>query len=127
AEWFKSSGYAVGGSFSFLKKISQDFYFSQPNVARWTEEKQMIDFQNGLSLTQLLPSERSLNYFLSMSGESEPAVGVQSYSLGVTFRTWLGWPWLHFDLTPFGAWSRARNFVFQPAIAAHFELIIGSF
>ncbi|MCB0391531.1 MAG: hypothetical protein KDD58_09575 [Bdellovibrionales bacterium] len=127
AEWFKSSGVAIGGSISYLKKLNHSLFFSQPNVARWTEELKITEFQNGVSFTQLLPSERSLSYYFSASGLNKPAVAVHSYTLGITFRTWMAWRWLIFEVTPFGFWARNKNFTFQPGFVTRLEMTVGHF
>ncbi|MCB9026311.1 MAG: hypothetical protein H6625_08345 [Bdellovibrionaceae bacterium] len=126
-EWFKSSGTAYDAGFNFVRRLNLDFWFHQTNVARWTEESSQYDFQNGISIVQILASSRSLTYYLSASGGSEPTVAIQSYTLGTTLRTWVFWQWLNFELNPFGSWARTRNFSFQPGVAARLEAIIGSF
>ena len=127
AEWFKSSGSAFDLGMNWIRRLNRDLWFYQTNTARWTQELSQYDLQSGLSLVQMLPASRTLTYYFSLAGNSEPAVAVQSYTLGVNFRSPLFYEWLNLEISPLGSWARANQFQFQPGLVARLDAIIGNF
>jgi hypothetical protein len=124
-QWFKSTDMTYKTGADLIWEIHRDLWLRQANRARWTDEREMIEIQNGFSLTQAYPFNRSVTYYVSLFSESEPTYLAKSYTAGIRFKTDLFEEWIKFELNPYQSWRKDQSFDPRPGVITRISIIFG--
>jgi hypothetical protein len=126
AQWVKSSGNSFSFGLKFDRPIPRNFHLRQSNMVNWSQVSEMFDFEQGLSLYQMLSGGKTLTYFFSSQGVSVPALQSKSYAVGLRFRSPFYYPWLTTETTTMVSTLRTNNFIPEPSLSFQLEASFGS-
>lgn len=124
--WFESEGWWQ------VAAVELERPFKGKNLLRWgnfgtrRDDIGYWNFNHFVGWYHQASKVEVLGYSAGVTADEEPAYGLTSYYLSISYRRNLWEEWVFFDLAPTASWPRAENFTFVPSLRVKIEVVFGS-
>lgn len=98
--WFDTTGFGFDANMEWSYPLQDDKLFRSVSILRYTDERDMFDYAQVISLTHTLSSRRAITYEAAAFADAEPAVHATQYLLLTRYRQRVHSDYMFLEIVP---------------------------
>lgn len=107
---YRQAGFQEITQLAFNKQLNEDFHFELLNSLVWTDEKDVFDLRNSVSLYQNLGKEKGLSYVVGANAKLSPVFYYDSYDASLSYRQLVYSNWMYASFTVGADFPKSSGF-----------------